>query len=119
MLMQLSAFAGEGVVRFEVRDSGEGIAPEHLPYIFDKFYRVNGQRKSKTSGAGLGLAIAREIVVSVGALGSVERRIGALTEQAVEALCFSPCRPDAMEALLELAGFAGASSPQRPEVIAG
>jgi NtrC-family two-component system sensor histidine kinase KinB len=74
--VRLSAFAGEGVVRFEVKDNGEGIAAEHLPYLFDKFYRVNGPRKSRTNGAGLGLAIAREIVVSHGGEIHVKSRPG-------------------------------------------
>ena len=74
--VRLSAFAGEGVVRFEVRDSGEGIASQHLPYVFDKFYRVNSQNRSRSSGAGLGLAIAREIVVAHGGEISVISRPG-------------------------------------------
>ncbi len=49
-------------VRFEVTDTGEGISPEHLPQIFEKFYRVPGI--THTAGAGLGLAIAREIVLA-------------------------------------------------------
>ena len=51
-------------VRFSVADTGEGIGAEHLPHVFEKFYRVPGTRR--TRGAGLGLAIAREIVVAHG-----------------------------------------------------
>ena len=51
-------------VRFAVADTGEGIAAEHLPRIFEKFYRVPGSRSA--GGAGLGLAIAREIVAAHG-----------------------------------------------------
>ena len=51
------------VVQFAVTDTGEGIAPEHLPHLFEKFYRVPG---SRSTGAGLGLAIAREIALSHG-----------------------------------------------------
>lgn len=55
--------ADEGFVRFGVRDRGPGITPEHAARVFDKFYRVPGQSKK---GAGLGLAICREIVVAHG-----------------------------------------------------
>jgi two-component system, NtrC family, sensor histidine kinase KinB len=52
-----------GFVRFSVVDQGEGIPPEALAHLFDRFYRVPGQSKP---GAGIGLAIAREIVVAHG-----------------------------------------------------
>ena len=47
-----------------VADTGPGISPEHLPHIFDRFYRVETARASR--GSGLGLAIAREIVSAHG-----------------------------------------------------
>jgi signal transduction histidine kinase len=53
----------EGFVRFSVQDEGDGIPPEAIPHLFDRFYRVPGQSKQ---GAGIGLAIAREIVVAHG-----------------------------------------------------
>ncbi|MGA3006770.1 MAG: ATP-binding protein [Opitutaceae bacterium] len=53
----------DNFVRFGVRDSGPGIAAENLPFIFEKFYRVSGQTKK---GVGLGLTIAREIVLTHG-----------------------------------------------------
>lgn len=49
-------------VQVEVADTGEGIAPEDLPYIFDQFFRGEKSRSRETGGAGLGLAIARRIV---------------------------------------------------------
>jgi NtrC-family two-component system sensor histidine kinase KinB len=58
-----AAAAPLGFVRFAVRDHGDGIPPEVIPRLFDRFYRVPGQSKP---GAGIGLAIAREIVVAHG-----------------------------------------------------
>ncbi len=48
----------------EVADTGVGIPPEKLPHIFDKFYQVGSDARSK--GAGLGLSIAREIAEAHG-----------------------------------------------------
>jgi two-component system, NtrC family, sensor histidine kinase KinB len=67
--VELGARAAGNAVRFEVRDTGEGIPREHLPRIFDKFYRVPGAR---SGGVGLGLYISREIVDSHGGTMGVE-----------------------------------------------
>ena len=45
-----------------VRDSGEGIAAEHLPHVFDRFWRADAARTRERGGAGLGLAIVRQLV---------------------------------------------------------
>jgi two-component system sensor histidine kinase ResE len=53
---------GDAVI-VSVVDSGEGIAREHLPYVFDRFYKVDGARtNNNAAGSGLGLSIARAIV---------------------------------------------------------
>lgn len=49
-------------VTLEVANQGEGIAPEHLPRLFDRFYRVDFSRQRQSEGAGLGLAITRSIL---------------------------------------------------------
>ena len=49
-------------VTVEVRDTGIGIAAEHLPLIFDQFYRVHRSEETKAKGSGLGLSIVKKIV---------------------------------------------------------
>ncbi|HYE83007.1 MAG TPA: ATP-binding protein [Clostridia bacterium] len=56
--------AEEGKVLVKVSDKGMGIPKEALPYIFDRFYRVDESRNKATGGSGLGLAIAKQIVQS-------------------------------------------------------
>jgi two-component system sensor histidine kinase ResE len=63
-------------VRFAVQDEGEGIPKEALPYIFDRFFRVNKARSRKDGGMGLGLAIVRQIVEAHGGQVSVESEMG-------------------------------------------
>jgi PAS domain S-box-containing protein len=48
-------------LRIEVSDSGIGIRPEHLPYIYDEFYQVAGERGASSDGYGLGLSIVRRL----------------------------------------------------------
>jgi signal transduction histidine kinase len=54
------------VVCLTVSDTGEGISPDHLPHIFDRFYRTDPARTRDKGGAGLGLAITRAIVEAHG-----------------------------------------------------
>src|SRR5258706_918306 len=49
--------------RFEVQDTGIGIAPEHIPRLTERFYRVDKSRSRETGGTGLGLAIAKHVLL--------------------------------------------------------
>lgn len=60
--IELRATAAPGVSMLSVADSGEGIAPEHVPHVFDRFYKVDPARAVATEGSGLGLSIAKAIV---------------------------------------------------------
>jgi signal transduction histidine kinase len=55
-----------GQLRLSVADTGEGIPAEHLPHVFERFYRADTARDRRDAGSGIGLAIARAIVTEHG-----------------------------------------------------
>ncbi|MBI5567303.1 MAG: HAMP domain-containing protein [Chloroflexi bacterium] len=64
-------------VRVSVIDSGEGIPPEELPHVFDRFYRGDRSRARSSGGSGLGLAITKSLIEAMGGAIGVESRSGA------------------------------------------
>lgn len=74
----VTASAGNSAaeVQLSVRDTGIGIAPEHLSHVFDRFYRVDPSRARATGGAGLGLAIVKQLVEAHGGRLWAESTVG-------------------------------------------
>jgi PAS domain S-box-containing protein len=72
----LTVRADEASVRFEISDQGVGIRKEHLPRLFEKFYRADDPAVRRTPGTGLGLYIVRNLVTMLGGQVSVRSRYG-------------------------------------------
>lgn len=60
--VRIEAQINNGICQMIIRDNGPGISPEKLPYLFDRFYRVDESRNRLSGGTGIGLAIAKEFV---------------------------------------------------------
>src|SRR5262249_26750613 len=63
-------------VTLQVRDTGEGIAAQDLPRIWDRFYRADAARLRPEGGSGLGLALVKELTEAMGGSVSVESVVG-------------------------------------------
>jgi signal transduction histidine kinase len=76
-VLRLSSRAAAGAVVLSVEDAGaDGIAAEHLPHIFDRFYKADASRAGVKGGSGLGLSIVKAIVERHGGTISVASRPG-------------------------------------------
>jgi signal transduction histidine kinase len=75
-LISLRAEARDGRALVAVEDTGVGIPADELPHVFERFYRGDGARDRASGGAGLGLAIVRELVEAMGGTVAVESVVG-------------------------------------------
>jgi signal transduction histidine kinase len=79
-------------IEVRVTDSGRGIEDEHLPYIFERFYRVDPSRSRHSGGAGLGLAICKQLIETLGGHIQVESAVGQGTTFAFTLPLYRPAR---------------------------
>jgi len=75
-MIALGAAKDEQWIVISVADTGEGISAEHLPHVFERFYRADKARTRASGGAGLGLAIVKEFVELMGGHVAVESSVG-------------------------------------------
>ncbi len=76
----LGASAEAASIRIEVSDAGEGIPPEALPRVFDRFFRVDESRSQASGGTGLGLAIVQGIMLLHGGKVEIASQLGQGTQ---------------------------------------
>jgi two-component system phosphate regulon sensor histidine kinase PhoR len=74
--VEVSLEDSDDLAAVEIRDTGIGIAAEHLPLIFDQFYRVHRSEGTKAKGSGLGLTIVKKIVEAHGGRVEVSSELG-------------------------------------------
>ncbi len=75
-VVSLRQVAGNGVVRVEIRDTGEGIPADQLPHIWERYYRVDKEHRRAQVGTGLGLSIVKNILDMHGGRYGVSSTVG-------------------------------------------
>lgn len=87
--VQVKANYSQNRLNLEIQDSGIGIPPENLPYIFDRFYQVNDELQRNYEGTGVGLALVKELLNIMNGRITVESEVGRGTKFTVTL----PCEP--------------------------
>jgi len=82
--IRMRAERGDGTIVLTVEDPGEGIAPEHLPHIFDRFYKTSSAKGMASRGSGLGLSIVKAVVARHGGRVSATSTLGVGTTIRIE-----------------------------------
>ena len=77
-----------------VRDTGLGIAPEHIPRLTERFYRVNTAQSRATKGTGLGLAIVKHVLIRHHATLKIESKPAPSPEQGTRFIVTFPAQVD-------------------------
>jgi signal transduction histidine kinase len=83
-IVNVTVSTQDRTARLIVDDTGIGIPDEHLPHVFDRFYRVDKSRARAEGGAGLGLSIVQSIVSAHGGKVAISRRVESGTRCTVE-----------------------------------
>jgi signal transduction histidine kinase len=96
-VVEIRAKREGGEVVIEVQDDGEGIEAQHLPRLFERFYRVDAGRSRDRGGAGLGLAIVKHLVESMDGTITVESTVGVGTTFRVTLPLFEDAHPVLLE----------------------
>jgi signal transduction histidine kinase len=74
--VSVEVYAQRDTVKILVKDDGTGIPAEHLPRLFDRFYRVDASRTTSVAGTGLGLAIVKSIMDLHGGSVTIQSELG-------------------------------------------
>jgi signal transduction histidine kinase len=83
-VIELTAERVDGQIALTITDHGEGIAPEHLPHIFDRFYKTSSAKGIASRGSGLGLSIVKAVVTRHGGRVSATSTVGRGTTIRIE-----------------------------------
>jgi signal transduction histidine kinase len=75
-VVKIALYTDKNYATIKISDNGYGIPKESLPYIFDRFYRVDKARSRKTGGTGLGLSISKQIINMHHGTINVKSRVG-------------------------------------------